>query len=58
MIATARGSRFVSFLVQGGLYLLVASIPFEYPDRTIPLEIPTLTATLFLLSTMLHPARC
>ncbi len=58
MSATARGSRFVSLLVLGGLYLLVASIPFEYPDRTIPLEIPTLTATLFLLSTMLHPARC
>jgi O-antigen ligase len=48
----------VSLLVQGGLYLLVASIPFEYPERTIPLEIPTLTATLFLLGTMLHPARC
>jgi O-antigen ligase len=48
----------VSPLVHGGLYLLVASIPFEYPDRTIPLEIPTLTASLFLLGTMLHPGRC
>lgn len=47
-----------SLLVQGGLYLLIASIPFEYPDRTIPLEIPTLTASLFLLGTMVHPVRC
>jgi O-antigen ligase len=45
-------------MLQGGLYLLVASIPFEYPDRTIPLEIPTLTGAVFLLGTLLHPRRC
>ena len=45
-------------LLQAGLYLLVASIPFEYPDRTIPLEIPTLTGAVFLLVTLLHPSRC
>lgn len=45
-------------LLQGGLYLLVASIPFEYPDRTIPLEIPTLTGAVFLLATLFHPRRC
>jgi O-antigen ligase len=45
-------------VLQGGLYLLVASIPFEYPERTIPLEIPTLTAAVFLLGTLLHPKRC
>ena len=45
-------------LLQSGLYLLVASIPFEYPERTIPLEIPTITATVFLLVTLLHPRRC
>jgi O-antigen ligase len=45
-------------LLQGGLYLLVASIPFEYPDRSIPLEIPTLTGAVFLLTTLLHPRRC
>lgn len=45
-------------LLQGGLYLLVASIPFEYPDRSIPLEIPTLTGAVFLLITLLHPRRC
>jgi O-antigen ligase len=47
-----------SLLLQGGLYLLVASIPFEYPERSIPLEIPTLTGAVFLLATLFHPRRC
>jgi O-antigen ligase len=51
-------ARLVDLLLQAGLYLLVASIPFEYPERTIPLEIPTLTAAVFLLGTLLHPHRC
>src|SRR4051812_29334565 len=45
-------------LVQAGLYLLIASIPFEYPDRSIPLEIPTLTGAVFLLVTLFHPRAC
>jgi O-antigen ligase len=45
-------------VLQAGLYLLVASIPFEYPARTIPMEIPTLTAAIFLLATLVHPRRC
>jgi O-antigen ligase len=48
----------MDLVVQAGLYLMVASIPFEYPERTIPLEIPTLTATVFLLATLFHPRRC
>jgi O-antigen ligase len=47
-----------ALVLQGGLYLLVASIPFEYPERSIPLEIPTLTGAIFLLSTLFHPKRC
>ncbi len=47
-----------NLVLQGGLLLLVASIPFEYPERTIPLEIPTLTGAVFLLGTLLHPKRC
>ncbi len=43
--------------LQGGLLLLVASIPFEYPERSIPLEIPTLTAAIFLFVTLLYPTR-
>lgn len=50
--------RRTALLLQLGLYLLVASIPFEYPDRTIPLEIPTLTGTVFLLVSLLYPSRC
>ncbi len=45
-------------LIHGALYLLVASIPFEYPGRTIPLEVPTLTAAIFLLATLAHPRHC
>jgi O-antigen ligase len=48
----------IEFLLQAGLLLLVASIPFEYPERSIPLEIPTLTGAVFLLGTLLHPRRC
>jgi O-antigen ligase len=48
----------IASLIQAGLYLLVASIPFEYPERTIPLEIPTLTGAIFLLATLFHPRAC
>ena len=59
MIRRSVPSRLTTDLVlQGSLYLLVASIPFEYPERTIPLEIPTLTGAIFLLVTLLHPRRC
>jgi O-antigen ligase len=45
-------------MVHAGLYLLVASIPFEYPGRSIPLEIPTFTGAVFLLTTLFHPRAC
>ena len=57
-IAGSRSERSSDLLLQGGLYLLVASIPFEYPERSIPLEIPTLTGAVFLLATLFHPRRC
>lgn len=40
------------------LCLLVVSIPFEFPDRSFPIEIPTLTASLFLAATLLQPQAC
>jgi O-antigen ligase len=40
------------------LYLFVFSIPFEMPQRTIPVEIPTLTGAMFLLTTVLQPSVC
>jgi O-antigen ligase len=57
-IAASRSGRSTDLLLQGGFYLLIASIPFEYPERSIPLEIPTLTGAVFLLATLLHPRRC
>lgn len=38
------------------LYLFIFSIPFEMPRRTIPIEIPTLTAVLLLAATVLNPS--
>jgi O-antigen ligase len=57
-IAASRSGRSTDFLLQSGLYLLIGSIPFEYPERSIPLEIPTLTGAIFLLGTLLHTRRC
>jgi O-antigen ligase len=43
-------------VVEWALYLMVASIPFELPQRQVlPVEIPTLTAAIFLLTTALQP---
>ena len=39
-------------------YLFVASIPFESPDRSIPLEVTTITGAVFLLAALLQPRRC
>jgi O-antigen ligase len=33
-------------------------LPFELPERTIPLEIPTLLGCVFLLTTLLQPGVC
>lgn len=44
----------VNVLVRLAFYLFVLSIPFEMPDRTIPIEIPTLTGCVFLLTTVLN----
>jgi O-antigen ligase len=46
----------VNRLVLWALYAMVFSIPFELPQRqVIPVEIPTLTAAVFLLTTALQP---
>lgn len=45
-------------LVQGAFYAFVASLAFEIPERTIPIEVPTLMGSLFLLSTILQPGIC
>lgn len=45
-------------IIRVALYTYVFSIPFEMPQRTIPVEIPTLTGALFLLTTVLQPSAC
>ncbi|HEV8400727.1 MAG TPA: O-antigen ligase family protein [Gemmatimonadales bacterium] len=46
----------VNWAVRWALYGMVFSIPFELPNRElIPVEIPTLTAAIFLLATVLQP---
>ena len=45
----------VNGLVYLGLYLFLASIPFESPVRILPYDVPTLMGALFLASTLLEP---
>ena len=45
-------------LVRWGLYLFVFSLPFEWPQRSIPVEVTTLTGGIFLLATLIQPQRC
>src|SRR4051812_35627182 len=46
----------VNPLVRAALYLFILSIPFEMPKREfLPVEIPTITGALFLLTTVLRP---
>jgi O-antigen ligase len=48
----------VNPLVRGALVLFSMSIFFEIPRRTIPIEVPTFFALLFLASTLLNPRAC
>src|SRR5205085_13580 len=40
-------------VVRWALYLFICSIPFEMPQRSLPIEIPTLVGCVFLLATLL-----
>lgn len=48
----------VNPVVRAAFYLFIASIPFEIPHRTIPLEIPTLTGFILLFVTALDLRAC
>jgi O-antigen ligase len=48
----------VNPLVRWGFYGFVFSIPFEYPDRTIPVEVHTITGAVFLMIAFLQPSIC
>jgi len=43
----------VQRVVRWALYAYICSIPFEMPGRSIPVEIPTLVGSVFLLATLL-----
>jgi len=45
-------------IVVWAFYLFVASLPFEYPNRVIPIETTTLTGAMFLFTTLLQPLVC
>jgi O-antigen ligase len=49
----AQPSVTVSLVTRLAFYLFVLSLPFEMPDRTIPIETTTLTGGLFLLVSLL-----
>jgi hypothetical protein len=40
------------------LYLYVFSLPFEFPQRSIPVETTTITGAVFLLAALTQPALC
>src|SRR5712691_4805654 len=51
-------SRDINRFVRWGFYAFVFSIPLEYPDRTIPVELHTITGALFLVIALLQPSVC
>ena len=53
----AAGTGAAPFVVWA-LYAFVASLPFEFPNRTIPLETTTLTGAVFLVASLLQPQVC
>ena len=58
-MASAVPSTRVSPVVRAALYVYLVSIPFEISQgRTIPVDVPTLTGSLFLLSTLLDFGTC
>jgi O-antigen ligase len=56
--ASARELLEVNTAVRWAFYLFVFSIPLEYPDRTIPLEVHTITGSLFLAVTLAQSKLC
>ena len=52
------GYQTVSPLVRWGFYVFVFSIPLEYPDRTIPVEVHTLTGAIFLVIALSQAKVC
>lgn len=45
-------------IVIASFCLCLASFPFEFPERTFRYEVPTLTTSLFLFTTLFQPRAC
>ena len=52
---TAAPARVVHPVVRWAFYLFALSLPFEYPKRTIPWEVTTLSCAVFLLVALFQP---
>src|SRR5262245_40080837 len=50
--------RAVNPLVRGAFYVFIFSLLFEWPERPIPMEIPTLIGFIYLAFTLLQPKVC
>src|SRR5215813_15169909 len=50
--------RAVNPLVRCAFYVFIFSLLFEWPDRPIPMEIPTLIGFIYLAFTLLQPKVC
>lgn len=48
----------VNRVVRWAFYGFVFSIPFEYPPRSIPLEVHTITGSIFLVIALIQPRIC
>src|SRR5439155_3107260 len=57
-VTTALATPAINPIVRWAFALLVFSIPFEFPERSFPIEIPTITAAVFLLTTPLALRAC
>ena len=56
--AKRQNHRAVHPLVRGAFYVFIFSLLFEWPDRPIPMEIPTLIGFIYLAFTLLQPKVC
>jgi len=56
--AKGMNHRAVNPLVRCAFYVFIFSLLFEWPDRPIPMEIPTLIGFIYLAFTLLQPKVC
>lgn len=58
MKATAAPAAPLYSAIRWSFYVFLLSLPFEYPNRSIPWETTTITSALFLFAALLQPGRC